>query len=483
MFGITWIGYTTLWAQSTVVNSGPSPTTSAAPTSVLMLAVRRWYSGLTLSPSDPFPSFNGLLGWLIGLGVLLAVAAVIQHPWPMLRQFFDIPGHFRLLSRSMGRLKRSTRMIGIVFGMAVLTWSGNQALTFKGPQGREDLTALLRGRTLSSLAFEQGILAGLTPLRDVIGLGSFIPLLIVGTVALFQFTSDKFNSVHRVLSPRGGRDSLWGTIAWGALALQATYRFLGLIYLYGELPLGGCLIFEALVVPVLTAITDGVVLAWVLVEIRNAGLTDEAVDSVDFGGLIALLPATILACVLAMPARYLATGVALALPYLPTPSLNALGQNVPVSRIWTVALTYIRWQLGPGLIVLQAAGLTTLSLVAASAWSRGSLKSVLTGAFQVLRREGGRLVALLAIVGLIAAGVAFVAYFVVLAIPTQPWVLQAADAYAHYATLPVGLLLTAALVELGRRTLPQARRTAETMLIVVEEETDNASLDEPIRVG
>ena len=482
MSGINWICNATLWAQSAVVNPGPPPTTSAGPTSVLMLAVRRWYSGLTLSPSEPYPSLNGLFGWLIGLAVLLAVAAVAQHPWPMLKQLFDVPGHFRLLSRSMGRLKKSTRMIGIVFGMAVLTWSGNQALTFKGPQGREDLASLLRGRSLSSLAFEQGILAGLTPLRDVIGLGSFIPLLIAGTVALFQFTSDKFNSVHRVLSPRGGRDSLWGTIAWGALALQATYRFLGLIYLYGELPLGGCLVFEALVVPVLTAITDGVVLAWVLVEIRNAGLTDEAAESVDFGGLIALLPATILACVLAMPARYLATGVALALPYLPTPSTNALGQLVPVSSFWTASLTYVRWQLGPGLVVLQAAGLTTLSLVAASAWSRGSLQSALTGAWRVHKREGGRLVALLAIVGLMAAALAFVAYFVVLAIPSQPWVLQAADAYAHYATLPVGLLLTAALVELGRRALPQARRASEATLVIVAEETD-VSLDEPIRIG
>ena len=40
------------------------------------------------------------------------------------------------------------------------------------------------------------------------------------------------------------------------------------------------------------------------------------------------------------------------------------------------------------------------------------------------------------------------------ALPPQPWVLAAADSYAHYATLPVGLLLLAALVELGSRVPP-----------------------------
>ncbi|MBV8608950.1 MAG: hypothetical protein JO034_16015, partial [Singulisphaera sp.] len=43
-----------------------------------------------------------------------------------------------------------------------------------------------------------------------------------------------------------------------------------------------------------------------------------------------------------------------------------------------------------------------------------------------------------------------------LAMPPQTWVLSAADGYAHYATLPIGLLALAALVELGERSLPTA---------------------------
>ena len=49
----------------------------------------------------------------------------------------------------------------------------------------------------------------------------------------------------------------------------------------------------------------------------------------------------------------------------------------------------------------------------------------------------------------------------VLLLPSQSWVLAAADSYAHFATLPVGLWTLAALIELAERSLPTAslRRT------------------------
>ena len=50
----------------------------------------------------------------------------------------------------------------------------------------------------------------------------------------------------------------------------------------------------------------------------------------------------------------------------------------------------------------------------------------------------------------------YVAYLLVLSLPTSTWALAAADSYAHYGTLPVGLVLLAALVELGERSLPMA---------------------------
>ena len=57
-------------------------------------------------------------------------------------------------------------------------------------------------------------------------------------------------------------------------------------------------------------------------------------------------------------------------------------------------------------------------------------------------------------------------------LPTQTWVLAAADSYAHYATLPVGLLMLAGLVELGERSLPGrwpgSRRGRDEVIVVAE---------------
>ena len=43
-----------------------------------------------------------------------------------------------------------------------------------------------------------------------------------------------------------------------------------------------------------------------------------------------------------------------------------------------------------------------------------------------------------------------------LLLPAQTWVLAAADSYAHFATLPIGLWTLAALIELAERSLPTA---------------------------
>ncbi len=83
---------------------------------------------------------------------------------------------------------------------------------------------------------------------------------------------------------------------------------------------------------------------------------------------------------------------------------------------------------------------------------------------------GGRLVAVLALSGIVAGALAATSYALVLSLPRQPWVLMAADSYAHYGTLIVGLIATAGMVELGAQTLPRAARVIEA---------DIAASDEP----
>ena len=94
----------------------------------------------------------------------------------------------------MARLKRSGRLLAVVIGMTVLTWTIGQTFTFSDPQGRDDLAALTRGRWLPGLALEQGALAGATPLRDILALGNMIPMLIAAAMLVFQFSSDRWGA-------------------------------------------------------------------------------------------------------------------------------------------------------------------------------------------------------------------------------------------------------------------------------------------------
>ena len=108
-------------------------------------------------------------------------------------------------------------------------------------------------------------------------------------------------------------------------------------------------------------VSDGFLLAWLLTELRNAGLDDGGEDRLDVRQAIALLPGAALACMLVLPARYMATLVWLGSGYLPTSATaTALGD-------------YLRWQLGWGLTDLQAAALVCVGLVGAVAWSRGTI--------------------------------------------------------------------------------------------------------------
>ena len=158
-----------------------------------------------------------------------------------------------------------------------------------------------------------------------------------------------------------------------------------------------------------------------------------------------MIPSAALACVLAYPARYVGTAAWLSLVNLPASY---------ASGTWVA--TYLRWQLGWGLVYLQGAALVFAGLFGAVAWCRGTPGDALRGYLRMLSSEGGHLVAALAGGGLVAGALSAVAYLIVLSLPASTWALHAADSYAHYATLPVGLILMAALIELGERSLPSA---------------------------
>jgi hypothetical protein len=439
-----------IWAQFSTSSSPGSGPVGGAPSPTLLLALlalRRWCGSLTLSQPDPAlePISAGLWAWLLGLAALLVLAMLWQGPVRAIGQLLDMPGHARLLSAALDRFRRSGRLLAVAVGVSVVAWTANQTLSYSVATGRDDELLLIKGRRLTDVALNQGYLAALTPARDIVGLGLIIPLLVAASVALFQFSTDRWGSGVRPPFSVRRRSSRWATIGWGSTALYALYRFVSLVTGNAELPMGGCVIIEAVVLPILMALADGVVVAWVLVELRNAGLGDNERDSLDILSVTLVIPSAALACVLAYPARYIGAAAWLSLVNLP-----------PNYATGTWVASYLRWQLGWGLIYLQGAAVVFAGLFGTVAWSRGTPGDALKGYLRMLSNEGGHLVAAVAAGGLAAGALSSAAYVIVLSLPTSTWALNAADSYAHYATLPVGLILMAALIELGERSLPTA---------------------------
>jgi hypothetical protein len=340
-------------------------------------------------------------------------------------------------------------LIAIIIGFTVLGWTASQALVFMRDDGRRlDLAMLTKSRGPAEMALEQGILAGLTPLRDLAALGDNITLVLIVVIVVFRASLDLPG--WGIPPEYFGKDarpvpvSRWSTAIWGAASLYALYRAVGWGASNGDLPPGGCLVVEAALVPILMMICDGFLFAWVLTELRNAGLDLSGEDRLDIRQAIALMPASALACVLALPSRYMATFVFLTSGYFPTwLHATALGR-------------YVRWQLGWGLTDLQAAGLAMVGLAGAVAWTRGTIRGSLEGYRRLLTVHGGHLTVVLAMAGAAASVLAGSVYGVLLLLPSQNWVLGAADAYAHYMTLPVGLWVLAAMITLAERSLPSA---------------------------
>ena len=379
-----------VWAQATTGNTAPTPVSNAA--AMASLTLRRWCGSLTLGSPETSPGWLGLWAWLAGLGLILLLALVFQGPRRAVGQLFDVPGHVRLFARAGWRLRRAGRLLAVVIGLTVLSWTGSQAVTYNSAQGRDDVVRLTKSRGPLELALEQGSYAALIPLRDVAGLGGNLALLTVATVVLFRATADSWSgsgSAPSLPKPPG-----WASVGWACGALYVLYRLVAMLAQSVDLPLGGCLMVEALVVPALMALVDGTVLAWVLVELRDAAHADP--DGGGFGMVVreasGLIPAATVACVLTLPARYTAAGVLLASYHLPT-SVNASAVG-----------DAIRWNLGTGLAVWQGGALALAGFAGAVVWAGGSVGESARVYARVLSTQGARLAVVLGVAGL-AAGV------------------------------------------------------------------------------
>jgi hypothetical protein len=415
-----------LWAQN-------SPDDFEMP----LLALRRWFWGQTLASPRAAPGSEALGTWVLGLLALLLVVIIAQGPGKALRQLLDLPGHLQLIGQALERLRTSVRLVMIVLGAAVLSWTSALLFRYNRPSGLADLAVLTGNKSVPELAIEQGILAALTPMRDLFSLADLLVLLGIGGFVAFRFSADRWGAPDSDVS--GKPLPAWATVAWASAALYGLYRVATMLATTGDLPMGGCLFVEPMVVPVLMVLADGVLAAWVLVELRRSARSSD-IEPVPVAAALVVLPASVLACLMVMPARYAATAAYLALPYVPD----------------GVAGTVLAPMLGWGPIYLQGAAVVFSGLAGAVPWCRGGMSAAFNGYGRLLRSEGGHLVAALAIGGMAAGLPVGVSYLLVLSLPAQPWVLPAADSYAHYATLVIGLGVLAALVELGGRSAMEA---------------------------
>jgi hypothetical protein len=390
----------------------------------------------------PSPGWEPVWAWGLGLGLIVLMAVALQGPRRALGQVLDVRAHVALLGGSLGRVRGAGRFVAVLMGSAVLAWSGYQLGRYASEMRADDLRVFRLGRSAGESAIEQGWLAALVPLRDLGSLGDNLPLLLLAAIVLFgwadRWVKDEPIDLTGALADRG-----WprGTmVCWAVAWLSLVYRVGSVLGGDAGLPLGGCVGVEALVVPLLIAGSDGILLAWSLVELRAARTGGDA-RPLDARSAVRAWPGAILACVAMLPGRYLAYALWLALPYAPSGVAQAV--IAPVLRGW-------------GLVWAQGVGLVALGLAGAAAWGGGSMRGTLRAWVRLMRAEGGHLAGAVAL-GSATVGVAVgLVYAVVLSLPRQGWVLLAADGYAHYLSLGAGLILLSALVELGARSLPRA---------------------------
>jgi hypothetical protein len=355
---------------------------------------------------------------------LLAIAVLFQGPGRAVRQLFDVPGHVGLVVAAARRTRHAGWMIAVVIGTTVVSWTGSQGFAFRQESARGDVLLLTHTRGPVELTLEQGVLAALTPLRDVAGLASNMPLLVLIALLLFRATAGSWGAgAERSLfhHPRPGG---WASVGWMCGALYVLYRLVALAAGSPDLPLGGCLTVESLIVPTVMVLADGILLAWVLVALRHAGFETRDGSLFDVREAAGLMPAAALACLAILPARYVAT-LAVLLAWACVPDAAA---TTPIGQ-------WVRWQLSWGLADLQAAALIAAGVAGAVAWSCGSIGEALRGYARMLSAHGARLVVVFFLGGLGSAAGAAVAYLAILSLPASTWVLAAADSYAHYVPL------------------------------------------------
>ena len=301
---------------------------------------------------------TGLAIWMLAIAVLAALALLAQGPRAFFGQLGDFGGHSRFVGAAGRRLRNAFRLIVALLVVLVLAWTTTQCVEFLSsssvmglePRGLVDVKALLKSGGGSDRAWELGVTEAIGPVRDLGGLGDLVVLLIIAGVAAFQFAADHSGSRGRI--DRDGPGA-WASVAWGAAGLYTLWRFAAIVGRRDGVPLVGCLPGEMFLIPLLMIFADGLLLAWILAELRDADFSEEDRPFLDSRGALMLFPLGAFVSVLIAPTRVMAHAYWLGKDQLQTvlPDVNLLefamiAQGVTLPLLCVLGV--VAWVEGPG---------------------------------------------------------------------------------------------------------------------------------------
>ena len=420
----------------------------------MLLALKRWVGGGTLTSPDAVasPDFQARF-WLLGLLLMLLAGLLRQGPRAVFVGLFDWSEARRLVGLGLRRLKQRPVVPLALGGFLLLSWTTIQLIHYADPLGVDNLQKSLRTKTLPVLSLEQGLLAALTPLRDLTNLADCWPLVAAAALIAFYFTS-KLQWVPQSTMHRGLKNAqLWAQFFWIAASVWLFYRMVVGGSSEGGLPLNSGAYIEILLEPLFMLVIDAVLLSWILTELRDAPFTDNDTLLPNVEHVLNLLPGLILVNFLIVPGRYFAHG--LWLVWNSVVDLIATNGVVPPAVV-----QYVVWGLSWGILDMQAIAFPLMILTGAAAWGRGSIRETFRIASRMLARGASTIFLITLFCGLLNLISTALISTLILSHPTEPWVLMSADSYCHYASLYIGLSLVSCFVQMGEEALVTAQAIA-----------------------
>lgn len=422
-----------------------SSATSSA--DAMLLALKRWVGGGTLSSPDTVSSPDFLARfWLIGLGLLFLAGILLQGPRAFFSGLLEWSHVRQLIRAGLHRLRRRPVVPLAMAGFVLFSWTTIQLINYADPLGIDNLQRLLRTKTLPVVSFEQGFLAALTPLRDLTNLADCWPIVVAGALIAFQFTS-KLQWVPRSTMNHGLKNAqFWAQAFWVFASVWLVYRMVVGVSSEGGLPLNTGAYVEVLLEPLMLLLIDSVILSWVLTELRDAPFSDHEQLLPNVENVLCLLPGLFFVNLLATPGRYAAHGLWLV--------WNAIVDLITANNLVSPTLVnYVVWGLSWGIIYLQVIAFPLMILIGAAAWSQGSLRETLRISARVMKNQASTVFLITLFCGMLSFISTATISTLILSHPTESWVLMATDSYSHYASLFIGLLLVSCQIQLGEESL------------------------------